>query len=331
MDPAEEQGMEMEALEAILADDLTLHDGQRPEVGGVLWRNAFPPYPSHLVRLPLYQPPFSSPGSRPEQGWPSDVQIWSIMISPLEDGCTDRDKAPALLQFLFAFPPVYPNTAPFLRLRSEKGLSDVAIAHITKKVNTLVEENIGMPMIFTLVTDAKEWLVEHVEGTQHVNGGAEGDQGDDVQAQRKREEAELKRREAQRSAGTPVTPESFAAWKGAFDAEVALQKAHLVDIKTMSEKMKRLTGRKWFEEREARRAAGGGKGEDEEDEDEDAMGTYDSDEEAILRAATAGGGGGGGGGMSGVFDDSSDEADDDTDTDLSDLLASDGEGEVEEA
>lgn len=51
----------------------------------------------------------------------------------------------------------------------------------------------------------------------------------------------------QRAKGTAVTPASFAEWKERFDAEAALQQAKLMDVRAHEERMKRPTGRQWFE------------------------------------------------------------------------------------
>lgn len=68
-------------------------------------------------------------------------------------------------------------------------------------------------------------------------------------ARKKAEEEEEQRRAAARAAGTPVTPENFKAWRTHFDAEMALEKAKLIDQKAAEEKAKKLTGRQWFEGR----------------------------------------------------------------------------------
>ena len=70
-----------------------------------------------------------------------------------------------------------------------------------------------MAMVFTLSTFAREWLREkaHIEAPQ--------DEAALADARRREEEAEEARREAARAAGTPVTPETYAAWWERFSAE----------------------------------------------------------------------------------------------------------------
>lgn len=52
-----------------------------------------------------------------------------------------------------------------LRLRcccSEKGLSDADVAELQAAVDAAVEENMGMAMIYGLVSAAQEWLTDKV-------------------------------------------------------------------------------------------------------------------------------------------------------------------------
>jgi len=87
---AEEQAMEIEALQAIFGEEeLVKHEGPAPaEWGGELG---------------------------------NDCTVWSLLLSPLEDGDRDRDRAPAQLRLLFAHPPGYPDErGPLLACRSEK-------------------------------------------------------------------------------------------------------------------------------------------------------------------------------------------------------------------
>lgn len=70
-----------------------------------------------------------------------------------------------------------------------------------------------MAQLFTLSTFAREWLREkaHIE--------APLDEAAQRAARLRAEEAEEARREAERAAGTPVTPETYAEWWRRFSAE----------------------------------------------------------------------------------------------------------------
>ena len=72
------------------------------------------------------------------------------------------------------------------------------------------EENIGMAMIFTLVSVALDWLTQNHE-----------DKLTQATEAKERKQAEAEEAERKRFEGTRVTVETFMAWKGKFDAEMA--------------------------------------------------------------------------------------------------------------
>ncbi len=95
------------------------------------------------------------------------------------------------------------------------------------------EENLGMPVIFTLASHLSEQLSIQSENRQILH------RENLERKQREEEEAEQKRFE-----GTRVTVETFIKWKVKFDAEQAeLTKA----IKVDETDSKKLTGRQLFE------------------------------------------------------------------------------------
>ncbi|CAI5512048.1 unnamed protein product [Closterium sp. Naga37s-1] len=90
------------------------------------------------------------------------------------------------------------------------------------------EENLGMAMMYTLATSAKEWLREKYVGVEE-------------------EEEEEEKEEVIEPHGLPVTVETFTEWRDRFEAEIALEKAKLLsDAALAASKEKRLTGRQWF-------------------------------------------------------------------------------------
>ncbi|KAL1416209.1 hypothetical protein MTO96_006469 [Rhipicephalus appendiculatus] len=95
-----------------------------------------------------------------------------------------------------------------------------------------VQENLGMVMIFTLVSAATEWLNQHTESVKFNKNEA-------LRLQKEKdEEAERVKFE-----GTRVTVESFMAWKSKFDAEMA-------EIRNKDKILNasgKLTGRELFE------------------------------------------------------------------------------------
>lgn len=141
---------------------------------------------------------------------------------------------------------------------SEKGLSDADVAELQAAVNAAVQDNLGMAMIYGLVTAAQEWLADKVSASgnaacsckpcckhlaasncrvlkfvTHVANirllqaaqGAEPAPLDPAAARKAAEEAAERRLAEIRSHGTPVTPETFAPWKERFYAELAAARA----------------------------------------------------------------------------------------------------------
>lgn len=109
------------------------------------------------------------PDARPRN--PASLQPRHHLLSPAE-----RDKAPALLQFLFAHTPGYPAEPPLVRLRSEKGLSDARVASASAVVDRVVGEHLGTPMVYDLITAAREWLMEaagQASGERERTGGCD--------------------------------------------------------------------------------------------------------------------------------------------------------------
>lgn len=96
------------------------------------------------------------------------------------------------------------------------------------------QESLGMPMVFTLASHVKECL----DGWATI----EADKVRFEETERKRKEEE---EEMQKFRGTPVTKESFAAWKRRFDAEMHAAKGAMNAKAT--DKNKKLTGRQLFE------------------------------------------------------------------------------------
>ncbi|KAL5975569.1 hypothetical protein ACLOJK_019894 [Asimina triloba] len=139
-------------------------------------------------------------------------------------------------------------------------------------------ENLGMAMIYTLVTSAKEWLGEKY--------------GQNAQIEEVQENDTVKDDLANFDIiviphGEPVTIETFLAWRERFEAELALERAKLMpDSALTASKEKKLSGRQWFESgRAAVKGAApvteGSEGEDEEDVDFDDD-DFEDDEEDML-------------------------------------------------
>ncbi|KAL4248131.1 hypothetical protein ABKN59_008291 [Abortiporus biennis] len=141
----------------------------------------------------------------------------------------------------------YPDALPDLSIEPiDCEISDEEIEELIEGMKTVGEENLGMAMTFSLVSHLREVLSNLVHNRDE---------------RRRKEEAEKERlaleAEEARTRGTPVTIESFNAWKQKFDREMAVRKEREDDerMKGLTPKEReeykklatRLTGRQLFE------------------------------------------------------------------------------------
>ena len=151
------------------------------------------------------------------------------------------------------------------------------MAALQASLEEQVAENLGMAMIYTLITSAQEWLQEKVrpaawgrswpeEGTLEPRcvtarpplaccspplpqaSAMAAPVVDPVLERKKAIEAEEARLAAIRAHGTMVTPEAFAEWRARFDAEQALARADVGDAEASAaaERAQRPSGKQWF-------------------------------------------------------------------------------------
>ncbi|KAJ4487982.1 hypothetical protein J3R30DRAFT_873708 [Lentinula aciculospora] len=126
------------------------------------------------------------------------------------------------------YPDDYPNILPDLSLSPLEGdVEQSELDDLLEGLTKVGEENIGMAMTFALVSHLREKLAELVQLRD---------------TRRKLEESEKERlaleEEELRTRGTPVTVESFKAWKAKFDKEQADRRA-----KEEEERLKGLTAK----------------------------------------------------------------------------------------
>lgn len=195
-DYVQEQEMEIEALEAILMDDFKeIHPG--------------------------------------ESGLSTSSRCFQIAISPQEEEADEPTNSSVRLALIFSHTEKYPDEPPLLNVQSLKGIHSGDLKILKEKLEQEATENLGMAMIYTLVTSAKEWLSELF-----------AQDGDDENAG----EDEVAKDEVIVPHGEPVTVETFTAWRERYEAELALERAKLMPDSALSApKEKRLSGRQWFE------------------------------------------------------------------------------------
>ncbi|KAI0831203.1 RWD-domain-containing protein [Trametes gibbosa] len=171
---------------------------------------------------------------------------------------------PLTLAFNVEYTDDYPDSLPKFTLDATQGeLNEAELSHLHDELQRVGDENLGMAMTFTLVAHLRERLSGIMRERE------ERDRHEAAEKERKALEAE----EA-RTRGTPVTFESFHAWKVKFDKELAVKRAREEEekLKGLSPKEReeykksqtRLSGRQLFER-------GGNLGALEEDVEEDGV------------------------------------------------------------
>ncbi|KAJ2951883.1 hypothetical protein O0L34_g4133 [Tuta absoluta] len=116
-------------------------------------------------------------------------------------------------QLVFTYTTKYPDEVPGIDIENEENFDDVVekkelLDHLFEQAR----ENVGMVMVFTLVSAGQEWLNEKWDKIKQ-------DREARILAKLKAdEEAEQKRFE-----GTRVTVESFLAWRKQFELDMGIQ------------------------------------------------------------------------------------------------------------
>ncbi|KAJ6547540.1 ubiquitin-conjugating enzyme/RWD-like protein [Mycena capillaripes] len=186
-----------------------------------------------------------------ESIYPSELTKISETIIQLDVEPEDYDSADGGEQLKITlevqYPPQYPDVLPDLSLHAIEGEGEIEDSEIDGLLNDLRavgEENLGIAMTFTLVSHLREQLSDLVK----------------TRTERRRKEEMEKERlalEEARTRGTPVTQESFRAWKFKFDQELAAakktreeEKLRVLTPKEREETKRivgRLSGRQLFE------------------------------------------------------------------------------------
>ncbi|KAK4747226.1 hypothetical protein SAY87_026263 [Trapa incisa] len=234
-DYAGEQEMEIEALQAILMDDFKeIHSS--------------------------------------ESGLNTSSPCFQITISPQDDEADETTTMPIELGLIFSHTEKYPDEPPLLNVKSLRGIHTEDLKKLKGKLEQEASENLGMAMIYTLVTSAKDWLSERFgQDDGPDNPGEEEAAKDDIIIPH----------------GEPVTMDTFLAWRERFEAELALERAKLMPESALTApKDKKLSGRQWFESgrssmKGAAVASEGSDDEEEEDIDFDDD-DFEDDEEDML-------------------------------------------------
>ncbi|KAJ0395148.1 hypothetical protein P43SY_002432 [Pythium insidiosum] len=163
-----------------------------------------------------------------------DPLSYQIHIVPNQDGQNNH----VALTLKCQIPETYPDVEPHVEIVLEKGLSDPQYKELKQLVMQHVSENMGMAMMFMVCEAVREYLVEN---NREGNDGSEYQEmmrrleirkkqdtissANDAAAAAKAEEAN---KAARKDYGTPVTVETFMAWRAKFEAEQRASKKESV-------------------------------------------------------------------------------------------------------
>ncbi|XP_055380677.1 RWD domain-containing protein 1 [Condylostylus longicornis] len=147
------------------------------------------------------------------------------------EGYSDEEQNGIKVHLIFTFTEKYPDEAPDVDIDDSINLEEESHQKLLNNISDTIKENIGMEMIFTLVSTAQEWINVRWDELKKE---------EDMERQRKvQEQEELERKKFE---GTRVTVESFMKWKLNFEEEMGIS---LKREKANSD-AKKLTGKELF-------------------------------------------------------------------------------------
>ncbi|KAI4843252.1 RWD-domain-containing protein [Aureobasidium sp. EXF-8845] len=181
----------------------------------------------------------------------------SILLEVTEPDDQESTQEPPTLILSVSYPEDYPDVAPRLDLSSPPNAPKHKHLDIqqdkTKLLDGLtatIEENLGMAMVFTLVTTLKDEAEMLIAERQQA-----------VQAEKDMQAAEAEAEENRKFEGTKVTRETYLEWSNRFKAEMAEEKRKAEELREAEEKKKKgakeekkMTGRELWESGIATRA-----------------------------------------------------------------------------
>lgn len=206
-----------------------------------------------------------------ESGLSTNYRCFQITLSPQDDDVDEANYTPVQLALIFSHTEKYPDEPPLLNVKSIRGITSEDLMRLKEKLDQEASDNLGMAMVYTLVTSTQEWLSEKFGHEDEVEDSEETDNA--------KEDIIIPH-------GDAVTVETFLAWRERFEAELALERAKLMPESALTApKEKKLTGRQWFESgrataKSAVTVADGS--EEEEEEDIDFDDDFEDDEEDML-------------------------------------------------
>ncbi|KAL0984943.1 hypothetical protein UPYG_G00150800 [Umbra pygmaea] len=159
----------------------------------------------------------------------------SFTITVTSEAGENDETVEVTLQFTYV--EKYPDEAPLWEIYSQENLEESDIQGILNILKLQAEENLGMVMIFTLVTAVQEKLNELVDEIKKRR-----------EEEKRRKEEAAEEAEKVRFQGTVVTIENFLSWKAKFDLEMAeLKRKRMKEEEQLHSGKNKLTGKQQFE------------------------------------------------------------------------------------
>ena len=200
-----------------------------------------------------------------------DISDIEYRVSIMLDVPQESDEAASCPTIILnvRYPEAYPDEAPYLDITQPPNAAknpslDVQEdkARLLNALQPTIEENMGMAMVFTLVSTLKDAAELLISERQQA-----------VQVQKDFEAAKAEEEENRKFEGEKVTRETFLAWREGFQRETAEEKVKKAVELEAEEKKKRggrveekkLSGRQLWEQGLATKTA------DEDEEGEDAV------------------------------------------------------------
>lgn len=145
------------------------------------------------------------------------------------DAVEENEKGLAC-KLVFTYTATYPDEAPLVEIEEGENFEDNFEARLLEHLRQTIDENIGMEMVFSLVSSAQEWL--NVQWDEHKKT----QEDERVRKVQEVEEAERKKFE-----GTRVSVETFMKWKLDFEESTGIAAK-----REKNNDCKKLTGRELF-------------------------------------------------------------------------------------
>lgn len=221
MDPAEEQQQEIEILQSIYPDELTILTPTRFQINILLDTDT---KRRHAVLLDVTY----------TENYPETVPILNILEGIVDDeGEEEEDDEEESENY--DDDDDQTMSKKLLNLIETIKLDKQDYAELLRKIRDEAEDNVGMPSVFSLTSSLKD----HAESQFTDKFKKEEKSILDAREAREREEQK-------KFTGTKVTPESFEAWRGKFRNEMGIDKR--LEERYAGVHKGRLTGKQIFEQ-----------------------------------------------------------------------------------